>query len=302
MPLADVLPDEELLALLVSNDEKIEKADCLKRVQLLSLCRAQAKALAYFRYTTRTSSQPEASNGPIILQVNVSDATGVGGIVSDDYGASAISFSEKGVGDAPVLASTRSISSQQQAELGVAAGPGIAGAAYSGVDERVLEVLGQLTSRLEKIEASIEFQKAGGKKDHGYRECPYGGKNAAGTAAYCMPADAQGADEDMRTLALCQIFQVAAADDGSDAFAAAVAEYGAPAVLAGGESDEIDVSAYGFTVADSSSGVLSELEALTGQVRAMEERVGGRASLTASQVSLVEGEDVIEHRTDAPSG
>ncbi|KAK3253569.1 hypothetical protein CYMTET_37184 [Cymbomonas tetramitiformis] len=99
----------------------------------------------------------------------------------------------------------------------------------------------------------------------------------------------------MRTLALCQIFQVAA-DDGSDAFAAAVAECGAPAVLAGGESDEIDVSTYGFTVTDSSSGVLSELEALTGQVRAMEERVG----VHLSQVSLVESADVIEHR--APVG
>ncbi|KAK3283731.1 hypothetical protein CYMTET_8591 [Cymbomonas tetramitiformis] len=51
---------------------------------------------------------------------------------------------------------------QQQAELGVAAGPGIAGTAYSGVDERVLEVLGLLTSRLEKIEAAIKFQKTGG--------------------------------------------------------------------------------------------------------------------------------------------
>ncbi|KAK3279170.1 hypothetical protein CYMTET_12933 [Cymbomonas tetramitiformis] len=208
------------------------------------------------------------------------------------------------------------------------------------------EITVELTSRLEKIEAAIKFQKAGGaaalprnrrgkglegfragssptppvglvredrralpichrcgredegKKYHGYKECPYGGKNAAGTAAYCMPADAQGADEDMRTLALCQIFQVAA-DDGSDAFAAAVAEYGAPAVLAGGESDAIDVSAYGFAVTDSSNGVLSELEALTGQVRAMEERVG----VHLSQVSLVEGEDVIEHcdPTGAPS-
>ncbi|KAK3268003.1 hypothetical protein CYMTET_23470 [Cymbomonas tetramitiformis] len=35
----------------------------------------------------------------------------------------------------------------------------------------------------------------------------------------------------MHTFALCQIFQVAA-DDGSEAFAAAVAEYGAPAVKA----------------------------------------------------------------------
>ncbi|KAK3261114.1 hypothetical protein CYMTET_29967 [Cymbomonas tetramitiformis] len=81
----------------------------------------------------------------------------------------------------------------------------------------------------------------------------------------------------MHTLALCHIFQVAA-DNGSEAFAAAVAEYGAPAVLAGGESD---VSAYGFEVSDAGGGVMSELESLTGQVRAMEEKVvphGGGAS------------------------
>ncbi|KAK3271337.1 hypothetical protein CYMTET_20306 [Cymbomonas tetramitiformis] len=100
----------------------------------------------------------------------------------------------------------------QQAELGAAAGPSIAGAAYSGVDERVLEVLGTLTTRLEKIEAAINFQKAGGtigvpfpsaiaaaERVKGRRtmgtskECPYGGKSAAGgTAAYCMPADGEG--------------------------------------------------------------------------------------------------------------
>ncbi|KAK3242709.1 hypothetical protein CYMTET_47613 [Cymbomonas tetramitiformis] len=210
------------------------------------------------------------------------------------------------------------------AELGVAAGPSVAGAAYSGMDERVLEVLGQLTTRLEKIEAAIKMQKAGGaaslprnrrgkgldgfragssptppvgfdkdnrralplchrcgmegegKKCHGYKECPYGGKSATGgSAAYCMPV---------------------AADDGSEAFTAAVAEYGAPAVLAGGESDGIDVSAYGFAVSDSGSGVLSELESLTGQVRAMEENVG----VHISQFSLAEDEDVREHH--APVG
>ncbi|KAK3267566.1 hypothetical protein CYMTET_23887 [Cymbomonas tetramitiformis] len=86
----------------------------------------------------------------------------------------------------------------------------------------------------------------------------------------------------MPTLALCQIFQVAA-DDGS-------------AVLAGGESDGIDVSAYGFAVSYSSSGVMSELETLTGQVRAMEEKVG----MHLSHVSLLEDDDVHEH--PAPVG
>ncbi|KAK3235067.1 hypothetical protein CYMTET_54709 [Cymbomonas tetramitiformis] len=171
-----------------------------------------------------------------------------------------------------------------------------------------------LTTRLEKIEAAIKFQKAGGttgvpslsaivaaERGRGRIEeiswlegipVRKGGKSAAGgTAAYCMPADGEGADEAMHTLALCQIFQVAA-DDGSEAFAAAVAEYGAPAVLAGGESDGIDVSAYGLAVSDDSgSGVMSELENLTGQVRAMWAKVG----VHLSHVSLLGNDDVREH-------
>ncbi|KAK3236920.1 hypothetical protein CYMTET_52969 [Cymbomonas tetramitiformis] len=60
---------------------------------------------------------------------------------------------------------------------------------------------------------------------HGWKECPNGGKRATGgTAAY----DGEGVAEAMHTLALCQIFQVVA-DDGAEAFAAAVAEYGAAA-------------------------------------------------------------------------
>ncbi|KAK3238465.1 hypothetical protein CYMTET_51524 [Cymbomonas tetramitiformis] len=36
--------------------------------------------------------------------------------------------------------------------------------AYSSVDERIIEVVGQLTTRLEnKIEAAIKFQKVGGR-------------------------------------------------------------------------------------------------------------------------------------------
>ncbi|KAK3262967.1 hypothetical protein CYMTET_28208 [Cymbomonas tetramitiformis] len=81
-----------------------------------------------------------------------------------------------------------------------------------------------------------------------------------------MPADDEGAAEDMHTLALCHICQVAA-DDGAEAFAAAVAEYGAPAVLTGDESDGIDVSAYVFS-APGTSGVLTELEGHTIQVKA----------------------------------
>ncbi|KAK3283625.1 hypothetical protein CYMTET_8711 [Cymbomonas tetramitiformis] len=171
---------------------------------------------------------------------------------------------------------------QQQVELGVATGPSVAGAAYSGVDERVIEVLGQLTTRLEKIEAAIKFQKAGGAAS----SLP---RNRRGNIACPLMARVQ-TRPCTRTLALCHIFQVAA-DDGSEAFAAAMAEYGAPAVLAGGESDGIDVSAYGFAVSDSGSGVMSELESLTGQVRAMEEKVG----MHLSHISLLDNDDVREH-------
>ncbi|KAK3235729.1 hypothetical protein CYMTET_54089 [Cymbomonas tetramitiformis] len=82
----------------------------------------------------------------------------------------------------------------------------------------------------------------------------------------------------MHTLALCHIFQVVA-DDGADAFAAAMAEYGASAVLACGRrptsaTGSIDVSAaYGFSVAGSGGGVLAELHGLTSQVQAMEEKI-----------------------------
>ncbi|KAK3258045.1 hypothetical protein CYMTET_32893 [Cymbomonas tetramitiformis] len=192
-------------------------------------------------------------------------------------------------------------------------GPSVAGTAYSGVDERIVQVLGQLTSRIEKIEAAIKFQKVGGRRpgvlslfatsaaERGVakraaepcKECPYGGRGATGgTTAFYIPADGEGAAEAMHTLALCQIFQVAA-DDGAEAFAAAVAEYAALAVLAGGESEGIDVSAYGFAVSNSGSGVLAELETLTGQVKAMEEKVG----VHPSHVSLVDDGDVDAHRT-----
>ncbi|KAK3252794.1 hypothetical protein CYMTET_37928 [Cymbomonas tetramitiformis] len=119
-----------------------------------------------------------------------------------------------------------------------AAGPALPGPLRSDTDERVLEVLGMLTTMLEKIEAAIKMQKAGGTIG-----VPF--------------SSAIAAAERVKV----------AADDGSEAFAA-------PA----------------------RSGVLSELEAFTGQVRVMEERVG----VHLSQVSLVGGEDVLEHR--APVG
>ncbi|KAK3249272.1 hypothetical protein CYMTET_41292 [Cymbomonas tetramitiformis] len=196
----------------------------------------------------------------------------------------------------------------------------IKGCVPPGVRQTLQEEHSQLrycTTRVEKIEAAIKFQRLGastqppknrrgkglagfracasptppvgfyrhamkalhlchrcgregvGNKYHGWKECPYGGKGAAGgTAAYCMPADGEGAAEDMHTLALCHIFQVAADDEAV-------------------ESDGIDVSAYGFSV-PGSSGLLTELEGLTSQVKAMEAKVG----VYLSQVSLLGDDDV----------
>ncbi|KAK3256602.1 hypothetical protein CYMTET_34269 [Cymbomonas tetramitiformis] len=48
-----------------------------------------------------------------------------------------------------------------QAEQGGAVGPKVSGAAYSGVDNKIVEVLGQLMTRLQKIEAAIKFQRLG---------------------------------------------------------------------------------------------------------------------------------------------
>ncbi|KAK3286939.1 hypothetical protein CYMTET_5531 [Cymbomonas tetramitiformis] len=205
---------------------------------------------------------------------------------------------------------------QQQAELGGAVGSKVSGAAYSGMDSKIVEVLGQLTTRLEKLEAAIKFQRLG--------VSPQPPKNrgrwaALRPTAWCMPTDGEGAAEDMHTLALYHKFQVAA-DDGAEAFAVAAAEYGAPAVLTGDDSDGIDVSAYGFSV-PGSSGVLTELEGLASQVKVMEEKVGfhlahaslveddlpercGPASALSASGAMASGmlRQVVPHMGGAPVG
>ena len=60
MDLAAILSEEELLALLVSSGEKLEKVGHLKRVQLVSLCQAQARALDHFRSAPQILPQPDA--------------------------------------------------------------------------------------------------------------------------------------------------------------------------------------------------------------------------------------------------
>ncbi|KAK3235053.1 hypothetical protein CYMTET_54725 [Cymbomonas tetramitiformis] len=91
-----------------------------------------------------------------------------------------------------------------------------------------------------------------GHKYHSWADCPLGGKKhpADTTAAYCQPVNECTAKE-LHKLALCQVFQ-AAADGGAAVFAAAVEQYGAPAVVrAGATSGGVDISAYGFTTASS---------------------------------------------------
>ncbi|KAK3246084.1 hypothetical protein CYMTET_44370 [Cymbomonas tetramitiformis] len=92
---------------------------------------------------------------------------------------------------------------------------------------------------------------------HSWADCTLGGKKHpadSSTAAYCQPVD-DCTTEELHTLALCQVFQ-AAADGGAAAFAAAVEQHGAPAVMsAGAASGGVDISAYGFTtVASGASG------------------------------------------------
>ncbi|KAK3242905.1 hypothetical protein CYMTET_47428 [Cymbomonas tetramitiformis] len=108
-----------------------------------------------------------------------------------------------------------------------------------------------------------------GRKYHEYKNCPFDagwGQMAARRLTACPSTTRTVAPEAMYALALCHIFQVAA-DAGAGAFAAAVQECGAPAVLAQGEeSGGIDVSAYGFSVSDESGVVVGELHGLIVQV------------------------------------
>ncbi|KAK3282845.1 hypothetical protein CYMTET_9440 [Cymbomonas tetramitiformis] len=112
MTLAQILPDDKLRALMFSSDERIDKADSLKRVQLISLCRAQASIIAHYRSALGVSTQPVASQDPIVLNILVSEGAEVGGDASDLQSISDVSYCEAGVGDEPMFLPTRSVSSQ----------------------------------------------------------------------------------------------------------------------------------------------------------------------------------------------
>ncbi|KAK3242077.1 hypothetical protein CYMTET_48212 [Cymbomonas tetramitiformis] len=90
----------------------------------------------------------------------------------------------------------------------------------------------------------------GGKKlYHIYKDCVLGRgrRHTHGTAvAYCQPAS-EVTKEDSEHAALAFRFQQAA-DQGAEAFAAAVEAYGAPEVLSGEQAGGLDLSAYGFAV------------------------------------------------------
>lgn len=113
MSISAILSEEELLALLVSSDEKLEKVDHLKRVQLISLCQAQARALAHFRSAPQNLPQSPAVCDPVILSIIiVSEDTTVGGAGSDHLVSSETCYCEQGVGTEHVILDTRSVSSQ----------------------------------------------------------------------------------------------------------------------------------------------------------------------------------------------
>ncbi|KAK3269368.1 hypothetical protein CYMTET_22187 [Cymbomonas tetramitiformis] len=112
MALVDVLSDGELHARLLSCDEKLGKVSFSKRAQLISLCQAQAKALAHFRSAPQILPRPETVLEPIILEIVVSEGAGVGGVPSGNFDGSEVSFCEMGIGNGLAVLDTRSISSQ----------------------------------------------------------------------------------------------------------------------------------------------------------------------------------------------
>ncbi|KAK3286211.1 hypothetical protein CYMTET_6213, partial [Cymbomonas tetramitiformis] len=126
------------------------------------------------------------------------------------------------------------------------------------------DILGRLRAKLEKIEHFIKTQKLGvapavlpkrnRKGLDGFRVGVGPDPRVRFNPGAKKPVD-ECTTEEPHTLALCQVFQ-AAADGGTAAFAAAVEQHGAPAVVsAGAASGSVDISAYGFTtVASEASG------------------------------------------------
>ncbi|KAK3236497.1 hypothetical protein CYMTET_53384 [Cymbomonas tetramitiformis] len=119
---------------------------------------------------------------------------------------------------------------------GTAAAVGVPGDDKADRDD----VLEKLLSRLDKIEASTKTQRMGA--GNGVRRAP---------RRPLLPAGGRQEEytsEVLHTLALCQVCQ-AAADSGKEAFAAAVEQHGAPAVVkVGAASGGVDISAYGLYI------------------------------------------------------
>ncbi|KAK3270510.1 hypothetical protein CYMTET_21094 [Cymbomonas tetramitiformis] len=108
---------------------------------------------------------------------------------------------------------------------------------------------------------------------HAFRDCPLGGRKDM--AAYCCPLD--GVEpEQVLSLALCQVFQDAA-DAGRAAFAQAISDHGAPAMVhAGGDAVGVDLSAYGFSLTQGSEagGMLAELDDISGKLAGLADAAG----------------------------
>ncbi|KAK3256665.1 hypothetical protein CYMTET_34210 [Cymbomonas tetramitiformis] len=111
-----------------------------------------------------------------------------------------------------------------------------------------------------------------------------GGKRhpAGSTAAYCQPVE-DCTTKVLHTLALCRVYQ-AAADSGKDAFAAAVEQHDAPAVVkAGAASGGVDVSTYGFAVMEYDDSENDELD-VHEELRQLRSHIG--KAVTFGQASV----------------
>ncbi|KAK3247214.1 hypothetical protein CYMTET_43272 [Cymbomonas tetramitiformis] len=156
--------------------------------------------------------------------------------------------------------------------------PGTAAAVGVPGDEKTDrdDILGKLRTRLDKIQAFIKTQPMGGapavlpKKNRkgldGFRvfvgnDSRVGFDPGAKTTlpnrlarhGGLLPRPVEECTaEVLHTLALCQVVYETAADNGMDAFVAAVEQHGAPAVVrAGATAGGVDVCAYGFAVEES---------------------------------------------------
>ncbi|KAK3258182.1 hypothetical protein CYMTET_32764 [Cymbomonas tetramitiformis] len=147
---------------------------------------------------------------------------------------------------------------KQRADLlgGAAAGAALSAAVPAGDDKTVVEMLKTHPWGGEQDRELGQGQRARVSWLHGVPLRWHEREHAGSAAAFCIPAG--DCEEDAYTLAGCRVFRQAS-DSGASAFAVAVREYGAPALMASdGIPRDVDVSAYGFRVEDDCGDGLGE--------------------------------------------